>query len=229
MVDKIKVLIADDHPVFREGLKRLLDTRQDLQCVACASDGEEALRLASELEIDVAILDVAMPGLDGLEAAKQIKLNKPNTSVIILSAYDYAPYISLALSAGASGYLLKDSDFRDIVSAIHFVHSGKAVFDMKTVRNITSYFPDHKTEPVTEPCRLSKRELEILTLVANGLSNKSIAQHLGIGRRTVDGYITRMFGKLDVKSRTQAVLHALIAGWLTLEEIKRDVSNKNQP
>lgn len=221
MADKIRVLIADDHPVFREGLKRSLDTKEGLQCVAWARDGEEALKLASELEIDVAILDVAMPGLDGIETTKRIRQIKPDTSVIILSAYDYPQYVSASLSAGASGYLLKDSDFRDIVSAIHFVYSGKAVFDMKAVHNVAIHFSEEKGEPATEPSRLSKRELEILTLVARGLSNKAIAQQISIGRRTVDGYLTRIFEKLGVKSRTEAVLHALNAGWMTLEEIKQ--------
>ena len=217
----IKVLIADDHPVFRDGLKRLLDNTEDLECVACAAGGEEALKLATEMEVDVALLDVAMPGLDGVEAAKRIKQARPDISIIILSAYDYPSYVSASLSAGASGYLLKDSDFRDIISAVHFVNSGKAVFHVQPVDSLNRNFFTSGDGTLTLPSKLTNRELEILVLIAKGYSNKSIARHLDISRRTVDGYVSRIFEKLGVGSRTEAVLDAIIAGWLTVEEIRR--------
>lgn len=221
-MDDIKILVADDHPGFREGLRRFLDDEDGLECVGLASDGEEAIRLMEELHPDVAIIDVAMPRLSGLEVAKRIKEMQPSIAIIMISAYDYESYVSASLRAGAAGYLLKNSSLRNIANAVCAVHAGEAVFDLKATGKILARLSAEKVGQAGKVETLSEREVEILKLTAKGLTNKGIGQQLNISPRTVQAHLVSIFGKLDASSRTEAVLHALTDGWLTLDDIKRE-------
>jgi len=218
-VEKIKILVADDHPAFREGLSRLIGAEEDLEVVAMAADGVEAIRLAKELQPNVAIIDVAMPVVDGIEAARQIKAACPATANLIISAYGYESYMLASLDAGAAGYLLKNASLRDLVSAVRSVHAGKAVFDLKAASKILHRLAPKTGEERRRLGELHGREMEVLKLTAKGMSNKEIAAELSISERTVQTHLTNIFRKLGVGSRTEAVLHSLKEGWFTLNDL----------
>lgn len=216
---KIRVLVADDHPAFREGVCRLLEDEGDIEVVAKPSDGEEAFELAIKLRPNVAIIDIAMPKLNGIEAAKRIKAACPTTAIIMISAYDYEAYMLGSLRAGAAGYLLKSVPLRELVSAIRSVHAGEAVFDFKTVGRALHRLVAEKGEERRGLGELKPRELDVLKLVAKGMSNKEIGVELFITERTVQTHLVNIFKKLDVGSRTEAALHALKHGWFTLDDL----------
>lgn len=220
-VQKITILLADDHPSFREGLCRLLEEENDLAVVAQAGDGEEAVRLAREILPDIAIVDVSMPKLDGIQATSQIKAACPATAVLIMSAYGNESYVVGAVEAGASGYLSKGVQVRELVAAIRSLHAGETVLDPQAARKVFSRLTRASGAVVSEaaPAELHPRELEVLRLAAKGKSNKEIAEELSISVRTVQSHLTNIFNKLDISSRTEAVLHALRAGWFTLEDL----------
>ncbi|MCJ7808556.1 MAG: response regulator transcription factor, partial [Dehalococcoidia bacterium] len=169
-MEKIKVLLADDHPAFREGLSRLLSEQDDLIIVGEAADGEEAVKLANELKPDVAVVDIAMPKLNGIEATKRIKEVCPNTAVLIVSAYDDEPYVINAIEAGASGYLLKSIRVRELSAAIRAVHRDEMIFDSSAARKVFDSMTVSKDKPSTdEPSSpLKQREFEVLKLAAKG-------------------------------------------------------------
>ena len=220
-MDVIRVLIADDHALVREGTRRILEQEPDLEVVAEACNGEEAVRLAGEFKPDVAIMDISMPRLDGIEATRQIKALCPGLSVLILSAYDDDQFIFSLLQAGAAGYLLKDVRGRDLVDAVRSVHAGESVLHPSVARKVLDRFvskPDksRKREPLEV---LSQREQDILRLATRGLSNKDIAGELCLSIRTVQGHLTHIFNKLQVGSRTEAVVRGLKEGWITLEDV----------
>jgi NarL family two-component system response regulator LiaR len=218
-MDKIRVLVADDHPAFREGLVRVMAEQGDMEVIAQAGDGEEAVKLVGQLRPDVAVLDVAMPKLNGIEATKSIKAAWPNTAVLIVSAYGYGPYVLGAIEAGASGYLLKDARLWELVSAIRSLHAGEKVLDPAVARKVLDRLP-HTTGKSRETFPdLHQRELEVLKLTAKGLSNKEIASALSISVRTVQAHLVNIFTKLGVKSRTEAVVHALREGWFTIDDL----------
>jgi NarL family two-component system response regulator LiaR len=214
----IRVLIADDHPPFAEGLSRLIAEQPDLTVVDVARDGEEAVRLTRELKPDVTVLDIAMPKMSGIKAARQIKSELPGTAILVLSAYGYDPYVLSALEAGAAGYLLKNVPMRELLNAIRAVRVGETVLDQtvaeKLLRSLAR--PSGDAQAST---RLSTLELEILKLGAQGLSNKEIGKKMFISERTVQSHFTTIFQKLEVGSRIEAVLQALKEGWLTIDDI----------
>jgi len=219
-LQKIRVLIADDHAVVREGTRRILEQEEDLQVVAEASNGEEAVRQALSFEPDVAIIDVAMPKLDGIEATKQIKARCPTITVLILSAYDDDQFIFSLLEAGAAGYLLKTIPGRELVDAVRAVYAGESVLHPLVARKVLNRFArisdkGRKKEPFEV---LSEREMEVLRLVTKGLSNKDIAEELCLSIRTVQGHLGNIFNKLQVGSRTEAVVRALKEGWVSLDD-----------
>jgi len=218
-MEKIRLLIADDHPTFREGLARLLEDEEDLECIAEASDGVGAVNLARELSPDVAIIDVSMPDLSGIEAAKQIKAACPGVAILMVSAFDYQSYILASLRAGARAYMSKNTPLRELVSAIRLVHSGGSVFDLKATDKVLRYVSAGEDVYKTGFEPLYPRELDILRLVAKGMSNKVIAEELFISERTVQTHLVNIFRKLGVSSRTQAVLYALREGWVTLDSL----------
>ena len=220
-MDKIKILIADDHAVVREGTRQILEQEPDLEVVAEAGDGEEAVRQATRLKPDVAIIDVAMPKLDGIEATKQIKSACPAITVLILSAYDDDQFVFSLLEAGAAGYLLKSVRGSELVDAVRAVQAGESVLHPSIARKVLNRFARISGEPKEkEPTEvLSEREMDVLRLVTKGLSNKDIAEELCLSIRTVQGHLGNIFNKLQVGSRTEAVVRALKEGWVALDDM----------
>jgi len=216
---KIRVLIADDHPAVREGLCRALEAAGDIEVVAQATNGEETVSLAKELDLDVAIIDAAMPELSGIDAARQVKESCPTIAIIILSAYDYRPYVLAALRARVEGYLLKSTPLNDIISAVRMAHNGEAVFDRKVVADILPQLGDGTNKSSIYLVELRGREMEVLKLAAKGKNNRDIAEQLQISERTVQTHFVNIFQKMKVGSRTEAVVHALKNGWLTLDDL----------
>jgi DNA-binding NarL/FixJ family response regulator len=193
--------------------------------VAEAADGAQAVSLVAEHRPDVAVLDVQMPGMGGIEATRQIKAHYPDVRVLILTAYDDDPYILALLQAGANGYMLKTADSADLVRALRAVHRGEPALDSAVAQKVMQ----HATRPQGSrgrPIRgggealveaLTEREIDVLRLAAKGLTNKAIGHRLGISDRTVQGHLANMYGKLGVSSRTEAVTLALKQGWIVVE------------
>ena len=217
-MEKIRLLIADDHPAFREGLSRLLEEEEDLECVGISADGEEAVRMVEELHPDVAIIDVSMPNLDGIKATEKIKAACPDTAVLMISAFDYQSYVLASLKAGASGYMSKDRPLRELISAIRLVRGGDSILDLKATDTIVQCLIDSERGGKTGFDELQSRELDVIKLTAKGMSNKDIADELFISERTVQTHLINIFRKLGVSSRTQAVLYALRKGWITIND-----------
>ncbi|TET37509.1 MAG: response regulator transcription factor [Dehalococcoidia bacterium] len=215
---KIRILLAEDHVVVREGTRELLQQEGDLEVVGEAGDGEEAVRLASELEPDVVIMDIAMPKLNGIEATRQIKVLRPATAVLILTAYDNDQYIFALLEAGAAGYLLKNVRGRELIDALRAVHAGESVLHPVVARKVIDRFAKKPSEERALDL-LSEREMEVLKLAASGMSNKDIAQELFLSVRTVQAHLGSIFNKLGVGSRTEAVIYSLRKGWFALEDL----------
>lgn len=217
----IQILIADDHAVVREGTRQILEQEPDLKVVAEAGDGEEAVRLAGNFKPDVAIMDVAMPKLDGIEATKQIKALYPTTAVLILSAYDDDQFVFSLLEAGAAGYLLKSVRSRELIDAVRAVYAGESVLHPTIARKVLNRFSTVSGEARKQkPSEvLSGREREVLELASRGLSNQDIANELYLSLRTVQAHLSHIFNKLQVGSRTEAVVRALKEGWITLEDV----------
>lgn len=226
-MDKIRIVVADDHPTFREGLSRFLEDESDFQVVGKAVDGVEAVKLVEELHPDVVVIDVAMPAMNGVEAAKLIKAGHPATAILMVSAYGYESYILAAIRAGAEGFLLKNAPLTDLIGAIRSVHAGRGVFDLKAASKVLRRIAGDRGagERDTE---LRRRELAVLKLTAKGMSNKEIAVDLGISERTVQTHLVNIFRKMRVDSRTEAVLHALKQGLLTLDDLP-DRQDKAKP
>ncbi|MCK4723544.1 MAG: response regulator transcription factor, partial [Dehalococcoidia bacterium] len=213
--------IADDHAVVREGTRQILEQESDLDVVAEAADGEEAVRLAGSSKPDVAIIDIAMPKVDGIEATKQIKALYPAIAVLILSAYDDDQFVFSLLEAGAAGYLLKSVRGRELIDAVRAVHAGESVLHPTIARKVLNRFVPTPGKPAGQkPSEvLSARETEVLRLATRGLSNQEIANELCLSLRTVQAHLGHIFNKLQVSSRTEAVVRALKEGWVTLEDI----------
>ena len=217
----IRILLVEDHVVVRQGTRQLLEREQDLEVIGEAGDGEEAVRLASQLKPDVIIMDVAMPKLSGIEATKRIKALLPLTIVLVLTGYDYDEYIFSLLEAGAAGYLLKDVSGDELTSAVRAVYAGEPMFHPGVLRKIMSRFRSTVAEPASARSVevLSEREMEVLKSAAKGMSNKDVGKALFISERTVQAHMRSIFNKLGVGSRSEAVLYSLRRGWFTLEDL----------
>ena len=217
----VKVLVAEDHPITREGIRKLLDSEDSFAVIGEAGDGEEAVQMVTELKPDVVIMDVAMPKLNGIEATRQIKLIHPATAVLILTAYDDDEYVFGLLEAGAAGYLLKTTSGDELTRAIGAVYKGEPVLDPLITRKVINRFrfPDKMPRAAKPAEHLSDREVDIIKLAARGMTNKEIADELHLSRRTVEGNLRSIFNKLGVGSRTEAVLYGIRKGWLALEEL----------
>jgi NarL family two-component system response regulator LiaR len=218
-VDRIRILLADDHVLVRQGTRELLEQEEDLTVVAEAGDGEEAVRLAASYHPDVAIMDISMPKLDGIEATQQIKTQHPTIAVLVLTAYDDDQYVFALLEAGAAGYLLKDVQASELVKAVRAVYAGESILHPTIARKVINRFAqpaDRREKDVLD--QLTGREMEVLRLAAKGMTNQEIAQALTISVRTVQVHLSNVFSKMGVGSRTEAVLHALRKGWIALED-----------
>jgi NarL family two-component system response regulator LiaR len=220
-LETIRILIADDHAFVREGTRRILEQEPDLEVVAEAGDGEETVKLACDLKPDVALVDVAMPRIDGIEATRRIKALCPAVAVLVLSAYDDDQFVFGLLEAGAAGYLLKSVRGQEIVNAIRAVHAGESVLHPSVARKVLNRFAGVSGKPRDRKSLdlLTEREMEVLKMVTKGLSNKDIAEGLCLSVRTVQGHLANIFNKLRVSSRTEAVVHALKEGWVTLDDV----------
>jgi DNA-binding NarL/FixJ family response regulator len=224
-MDKTRVMLVDDHVLVREGTRQLLEAEGDLQVVAEAGDGEEAVQLAAEHSPDVVLMDIALPKLSGLEATKQIKSLKPSTAILVLTAYDDEQHIFAFLEAGAAGYLLKDVSAADLVQAIRAVRAGESMLHPVVARKVIDYFvrrgvgrgPDGEQNRSID--QLSEREVDVLKLAAKGMTNRAIASELTISSRTVQAHLSNVFSKLGVGSRTEAVLYALREGWFGVTDV----------
>ena len=219
---KIKILIADDHAVVREGTRQILEHEPNLEVVAEAADGEEAVKLAGSAKPDVAIMDIAMPKLDGIQATKQIKAQYPSIAVLILTAYDDDQFVFSFLEAGAAGYLLKSVRGRQLVDAVQAIYAGESVLHPTIARKVLDRFASDPDKLKRQELRelLSERELDVLKLAARGLRNEDIANKLCLSLRTVQGHLSHIFNKLQVSSRTEAVVRALKEGWVTLDDVQ---------
>jgi DNA-binding NarL/FixJ family response regulator len=218
MVEAIRVVLADDHAVVRKGIREFLEGEPDITVVAEAVEGEQAVALVAEHLPDVAVLDIQMPRIGGVEATRRIKAEHPAVQVLILSAYDDDPYVFALLQAGASGYVLKTADSAELVQAVRAVYRGESALDPVVTQRVVQQLATGR--PLGTPNTveaLTEREIEVLRLVAQGLTNKAIGQALGISDRTVQGHLANIYGKLHVGSRTEAVTEALKQGWITIE------------
>jgi len=223
-VMKIKILLADDHAVLREGMRSLLENDKDFEVVGEASDGEEAVEIVSKLKPDVVLMDIVMPKLNGVEATKRIKQISPVTNILILTAYDDTAYILGLLEAGACGYLLKHARGSEIKSAIRAVQSGESVLDPVVTRKLIERVigASRRTGEYDAKEQLSQREAEILRLAANGMSTQDIAKVLFVSVRTVKAHFTNIFNKMGVKCRTDAIVKGIREGYIQLDDTLRE-------
>ena len=213
----INILLADDHKIVREGTRQLLEQSDDLIVVAEAATGEAAVRLCEELRPDVVVMDVHLPGINGIEATKLIRSKYPSIRVIVLSAYDDDRYVFPLLDAGASGYLLKTTSGANLADAIRSAFKGETVLDPQISDKVLSRLTHsrlYRAGLMSEG--LTERELEVLRSVARGMSNKEIGEVLGISTNTVQVHLRNIFGKLGVGDRTEAVAYAIRQGWIAL-------------
>jgi len=209
----IRVILADDHAVVRAGIRQFMERNREIQVVAEAGDGPQAVSAIQEHRPDVAILDLQMPGMSGIEVTRWVRANARSTGVLILTAYDDDPYVLAALQAGANGYVLKTADAAEIVRSVHAVYEGKSALDPSIARKVMGLVSGRRGgEAAVE--RLTDRELEVLTLAARGYTNRAIGHQLGISDRTVQGHLARVFSKMQAASRTEAVMRAVSLGWL---------------
>jgi DNA-binding NarL/FixJ family response regulator len=196
----IRVLVVDDHPVVRRGISDLLGSVADVEVVGTAGDGATGVTLAGTLDPDVVLMDIEMPGVDGVEATHRIGATAPRAAVVILTTFADRARITRALDAGAAGYLLKDAEPSELIDGIRAAAAGSTPISPRAADRLA----DASAEGV--PASLTPREREVLTLLADGLANKQIARRLGIAEKTVKAHLTRVFAALDVTDRTQAAL-----------------------
>ncbi|MBI4785990.1 MAG: response regulator transcription factor [Chloroflexi bacterium] len=212
----IRVILADDHAVVRKGIRDFLEEDATLRVVGEANDGEEAIALVARERPDIILLDIQMPRLSGLDAARRIRKESPNVRVLMLTAYEDEPYILAALQAGVHGYLLKTAASEELVLAVHAVAAGETALSPAVAKKLVQRaYGRAPADQATET--LSEREIEVLRFAAKGLGNRQIAAELGISDRTVQGHLGNIYEKLHVSTRTEAVLAAVRAKWITLE------------
>lgn len=212
-MDKVRVLLADDHAIVRAGIRQFLESAGDIEVIAEAGDGEQAKSLMQTERPDVAVLDIQMPKATGIEVTRWAKTNVQGVGILVLTAYDDDPYVMAVLQAGANGYVLKTASPDDIIQAVRDVHAGKSVLDPSvTGALMAQIFHKPESQPVEQ---LTEREMEVLHLVAKGYTNKAIGVQLNISDRTVQGHLAHIFDKLQAASRTEAVMRAVSLGWIS--------------
>jgi DNA-binding NarL/FixJ family response regulator len=213
VTERLRVLIADDHPIFRDGLRALLATDSSIELAGEAADGTEVQHRVAELRPDIVLMDLHMPGVDGVAATREIVQRAPGTAIIVLTMFDDDDSVFAAMRAGARGYLLKGTNQADLIRAIHLVAAGGAMFGPAVAQRVMEFFarPRHAAAPPAFP-QLTDREHEILDLIAQGQPNHSIAVRLSISEKTVRNHVSNIFTKLAVADRAQAVVRAREAG-----------------
>jgi NarL family two-component system response regulator LiaR len=220
MSKKIRILIADDHAIVRKGIRALLSTEPDIEVIGEAGNGAEAVALAQKTSPDVILMDLVMPKVDGIEATRQISEQQPGARILVLTSFAADDKVFPAIKAGALGYLLKDSGPDALVQAIHQVHRGEPSLEPSIARKVLTELSAPPKKPLTaDP--LTERELDILRLVAQGRSNKDIAEQLVIAEMTVRTHVSNILGKLHLASRTQAALYALREGLASLDDVPK--------
>jgi two-component system, NarL family, response regulator LiaR len=212
MADSIRVLLVDDHAVVREGLRNFLALQDGLEIVGEAGDGNEAIEQAQRLEPDVILMDLVMPGLDGIGAMRQLRVRSPASRVIVLTSFLEDERVLPAIQAGAAGYLLKNVAPADLARAIRAAHAGEAIIDPTAAARLVHAIADDARPRIEQPERLTRREHDVLELIARGQSNKRIALELGISEKTVKTHVGHLLAKLGVTDRTQAALMAIEEG-----------------
>ena len=215
---KIKVLIADDHTILRQGIKALLDNQAEIEVIGEAKDGREALTLIERLLPDVVLMDIAMPGLNGLEATRRIKKKFPKIKVLVLTMYTNEEYVFQILNAGANGYLVKETAFQDLISAIRAVYRDEAFMSPSISKKVINRYMQRVRETNnTTGDILTTREREILQLIAEGSSSKKIAEALFISPKTVETHRTHIMDKLNIHNRTNLVKYAIRTGIVDID------------
>ncbi|AFZ68703.1 response regulator [Deinococcus peraridilitoris] len=214
----ISLLLVDDHPVVRKGTRDLLEGERDLHVVGEAESGEEAITQARALRPDVILMDVSMPGMNGIEATRHIKAEMPTIGVLVLTSYDDDAYVFALLEAGAAGYILKNATEDELLGAVRAVAAGESALHPSVARKVLERFSNHVAPTPAEEL-LSPRELEVLRIAATGRTNKEIARDLDISPRTVQVHLANIFSKLGVGSRTEAVLYGIKRGWIDVTTI----------
>ncbi|TLS38505.1 response regulator [Pseudalkalibacillus caeni] len=223
-----KIVIIDDHRLFREGVKRILDMEDGLEVVAEGDDGEEALDLVQKHNPDVVLMDINMPNVNGVEATRNLIEQSPDTKVIILSIHDDETYVTHAVKTGAAGYLLKEMDADSLIDAVKVVASGGAYIHPKVTHNLVNEYRrlatqgrknsgqiGYKEVEYRKPLHiLTRRECEVLQLLTDGKSNRSIGEELYISEKTVKNHVSNILQKMNVNDRTQAVVEAIKKGWV---------------
>jgi NarL family two-component system response regulator LiaR len=213
----IRLLIADDHTIVRKGLKVLLATEADMLVVGEAENGAEAVEKAESLKPDVVLMDLVMPEMDGIEATRRITTQQPGARVLVLTSFAADDKVFPAVKAGALGYLLKDSSPEQLIEAIRQVHRGEPSLEPSIARKVLQELSGGAGKPTTDP--LTEREMEVLRLIAQGLSNKEIASKIFVAEWTVRSHVSNILGKLHLASRTQAALFALKSGLASLDDV----------
>jgi len=211
MTEPIRVLVADDHPLFRDGLTALLTDGADTELAGAATTGDEAVELARETQPDVVVMDLRMPGLDGIEATRRIVGDSPHIAVLVLTMFDDDDSVFSALRAGARGYLLKGADREQIRRAIRAAADGEIIFGAQLAARMLAYFTATPAPPPVFP-QLTGREREVLELVAQGRPNAAIATRLFLSQKTVRNHVSNILTKLQVADRAQAIVRARDAG-----------------
>jgi len=219
---KTRIILVDDHPLMRDSIKMHLENQSDIEIVAEASDGEQAVELADKLRPDLIIMDISMPRMNGLDATKKIKEMHPEIAVLVLTVHSDTEHILKILEAGAAGYLTKDILGEKLIHAIRMIMSGESVLSEEVMNKVLVHALRYPWKPSVPALgeKLSPRELEIYRLSAKGMSNKQISQELNLNLRTVKGHLVNIFSKLNASSRTEALLIGLRTGLITFDDIK---------
>jgi NarL family two-component system response regulator LiaR len=207
-MDRVSVLVVDDQPVVRQGVRAFLATQPDLAVVGAAGSGEEALRLVAEHAPDVVLVDLVMPGMDGVETTRRLRQLSPRTQVLVLTSYDQDEHIFPAIRAGALSYLLKEIGPEELADAIRRAARGEAVLHPRVAARVVQELHGTRKDQPNPFVDLSERELEVLRLIAGGLTNEEIAERLVISEKTVKSHVSNILAKLHVADRTQAAVFA---------------------
>jgi DNA-binding NarL/FixJ family response regulator len=212
-VEPIRLLIVDDHPIFRDGMSQLLESTPGFAVVGEGSSGEEAIRLVAELEPDVVLMDIGMPVMNGIEATRAVLQLQPSVRVLVLTMYEEPESVFAALRAGARGYVLKDASADDITRAIHAVARGDAIFGPAVAERLAGFFRQGAADRPPAPFpELTARETEVLDLISRGMTNPEMAAHLGVSLKTIQNHVSNVLAKLHVVDRTQAAIRGREAG-----------------